>query len=481
MRFMYKRLFAAVIAAVLLCSLLGGCSGGGKPSPLDKDDPVTLHFAVPVGTSYSALRELAKEFSSGDGREKGIIIDIVDADGLEGAALAAERGAEIFVTDAQTAARHASNMDIAPVSEYISSSAVNGFEKSFTEEGRLFGGDVLIYPLMNDSDMTFVNHTDWLEFMKGINGKGYIYVIINNLDDWDGITRVCNTYYRWTDALTPDIPEDGKPFMGFTSAGETVTVLMKQRGYDMIIGEGEEARLNLSASDIKILWDYFYSNYIHGYFAVADDVNEAIKNGDILAYIGSSACAEDFPITSKGNSGEEHDIELFANQYPFYQTGYPYSMSATIGAAVNTKDEKALYAAGVYLEWLTAYGSAMRLAESTAMSPVKKSVVRSDSAEKRIMELAGSEDRQTANTGKILREETQQVIQYDLYSLPAYRGADELVDKFTALLIEECEARRAEAQSRIAAGEDALTVYDELESIDVFEQWYQNMRSEFED
>ena len=31
---------------------------------------------------------------------------------------------------------------------------------------------------------------------------------------WEGLARMAEGYYNWTDAMTPDVPFDGKPFIG---------------------------------------------------------------------------------------------------------------------------------------------------------------------------------------------------------------------------------------------------------------------------
>ena len=53
-----------------------------------------------------------------------------------------------------------------------------------------------------------LNTTDWESFAKAMK------VTTDDLKTTEGITKVAKKYYEWTDAKTPNTPNDGKAFYG---------------------------------------------------------------------------------------------------------------------------------------------------------------------------------------------------------------------------------------------------------------------------
>lgn len=72
-----------------------------------------------------------------------------------------------------------------------------------------------------------LNTTDWEPFAKAMK------VTTDDLKTTEGITKVAKKYYEWTDAKTPNTPNDGKAFYGRDSMSNYFVIGMKQMGQEL--------------------------------------------------------------------------------------------------------------------------------------------------------------------------------------------------------------------------------------------------------
>ena len=69
---------------------------------------------------------------------------------------------------------------------------------------------------------TMMNKTDWDKFAEETGAT------LDDLSTVEGIAKVAEQYYDWTDAQTPDVPDDGKAFYGRDSMSNYFLIGMKQ-------------------------------------------------------------------------------------------------------------------------------------------------------------------------------------------------------------------------------------------------------------
>lgn len=67
-----------------------------------------------------------------------------------------------------------------------------------------------------------MNKTDWDKFAEEPSAT------LDDLSTVEGIAKVAEQYYDWTDAQTPDVPDDGKAFYGRDSMSNYFLIGMKQ-------------------------------------------------------------------------------------------------------------------------------------------------------------------------------------------------------------------------------------------------------------
>ena len=72
---------------------------------------------------------------------------------------------------------------------------------SYIEEGKIgLNGELEIFPVAKSTEIMMMNKTVWDEFSAAAG------VSLEDLKTKEGVVRVAERYYNWTDGKTPDIP-----------------------------------------------------------------------------------------------------------------------------------------------------------------------------------------------------------------------------------------------------------------------------------
>ena len=210
---------AALLAALFLLSLLTGCSGSSATVRLDPKNPVSLEiWHYYNGPQKTAFDELVTEFNDTVGREQGIVVEAFSQGSISElieAVLAAanhEVGAgsipAIFAAYADTAYQVDQLGLVASLDAYLTPEELSAYIPGYIEEGRLDAeGHLKIFPTAKSTEILMLNKTDWEPFAQE---KGYT---LEDLSTVEGVVRVAEAYYQWTDDKT-EAPEDGKAFFG---------------------------------------------------------------------------------------------------------------------------------------------------------------------------------------------------------------------------------------------------------------------------
>ena len=74
----------------------------------------------------------------------------------------------------------------------------------------------------------------------------------------EGIVRVAERYYEWTDAQTPGVMGDGRPFFGRDAMANYLITGSKQLGHEIFEIENGVCALNFDRATMKTLWDNYY-------------------------------------------------------------------------------------------------------------------------------------------------------------------------------------------------------------------------------
>ena len=128
---------------------------------------------------------------------------------------------------------------------------------SYIEEGYLKNDKALyLFPVAKTTESLMINKTDWEPFAKQTGSS------LDELNTIEGVVKVAKRYYEWTDAKTPNKPNDGKAFYGRDSMANYFVIGMKQLGKDIFEVRDGNVKFNIDKKLIKRLWENYYVPYI---------------------------------------------------------------------------------------------------------------------------------------------------------------------------------------------------------------------------
>ena len=368
-----KIYLACLIAAIALA--LAGC---GSRSPLDPKNPVSLtvwHYYN--GSQQAAFDALVEEFNDTVGREKGIYVqgysqgsvpDLESAvrDAIDGK-VGAETMPDIFSSYADTAYEVEQAGALANLSDYLSQDELDQYVDSYIEEGRIAAdGSLRIFPTAKSTEIMMINRTDWEPFAAAAG------VSLEDLTTIEGVAAAAQAYYEWTDALTPDVPEDGKAFYGRDAVANYFIIGMQQLGVEIFQVHNGEVTLHTPKEELRRLWENYYVPMVKGYFgAYGAFRSDDVKTGDLLAYTGSTTSAMYFPDQVELDAGS-HAIDYIVMPAPVLAGGRNYAVQQGAGMVISKSDERHEYASVEFLKWFTLPENNLRFGCVSGYLPVLK-------------------------------------------------------------------------------------------------------------
>ena len=314
-----KRWSVAVLMITLSMPFFAGCgtsqNSGTAKVKLDPDNPVSLtvwHYYN--GAQQATFDTLVEEFNATVGKEKGIYVEeysqgsVYDLEQAVQSAIKGEVGADdlpdIFSSYADTAYYAQQEGKLVDLTQYFSEDELSSYVDSYIEEG-YFQDDGALYllPVAKSTEIMMINKTDWEPFAAETGSS------LDELKTIEGVVDVAEHYYEWTDAKTPDIPDDGKAFYGRDSMSNYFIIGMKQMGKEIF----------------------------------------EVKNGE-----------------------ESYPIDYIIQDAPIMQDGENYMVQQGAGMAVTKSDDAHEYASCVFLKWITEKEQNLRFGCDSAYLPVLK-------------------------------------------------------------------------------------------------------------
>ena len=377
-----KAWLCAALVCILTLFLMTGCSTRkeekGNAVRLDPNNPVSLtvwHYYN--GAQQAAFDQLVQEFNATAGREKGIYVEgysqgsVSDLEKAISASVAGKVGAQpmpdLFSTYADTAYAVQQPGKLADLKQYFTAEELAGYVDAYIQEG-YFQDDTKLYlfPVAKSTEVMLLNATDWRSFAEATGTSP------EELQTVEGIVRVAQRYYEWTDSLTPDVPDDGKAFYGRDSMSNYFIIGMKQMGVEIFDVNNGTVTLRPEKEQIRRLWENYYVPYVNGYFASLGKFrSDDVKTGDILAYTGSTSSAMYFPNEVVLDEGSK-PIEYMVLPAPIMEGGERYNVQQGAGMAVTKSDAMHEYAACEFMKWFTTKENNIRFVCESAYFPVRK-------------------------------------------------------------------------------------------------------------
>ncbi len=472
-----------ILTLIIFAAFLSGCSGFN-------DDNINLKIETYyTGDQKFKLDELIVKFNNTIGYDNKVVVSYssmgtvndlseklyTSAFGKEGV----KPLPDLFVTYPAVAMKLKGYVRLFDFRELYSDGELKDFEDKFLQFSTDKNESVLyMLPISKSTEVILI---DRLEFEKigkkvGVSGK--------DLSTFEGIAEVAEKFYKHTDALSPDVKNNGKAFFAIGSAANYFMNGLHQFGVVPIEKVEGNLRLNLPEDVMRVLWKNYYVPMVKGYYLrknkypsddlAGDVITGCLTNSTSVSYFSKSA---KFNQSDSGKVKGVNNIELRILEAPYFRDCKVKSVYLQGGGifALHTDDPKKKRAIKLFSSFLLNNINNAELNMSSLYMPVKKIVF----CEEFLNDYKRTHDFDN-NSLSVLSVSFKQIKDREVYSGEEQNQQEEL--RFIAenyFHTKSVEAA-AEFKKRIASGEDYETVLNSLTSEEVFQNWYKEFKKSCE-
>lgn len=471
-----KKIWIVPVLAAVSIFLFNGCEKK-NPYGLSEKDPVTItiwHYYNSV--QKEEFDSLVQLFNENEGREKGIIVkaynkgSIDELSSLVNDSIENKTGVEPLPDGFSAYADKAFEIDqlglAVDLSRYMTRDEIAEYVDAYMEEGD-FGsiGAIKLFPIAKSTEILTVNKTDWDKFAQATGAED------GALSTWEGIVRVAESYYNWTDSLT-EAPDDGKAFFGRDAFANYMIIGSLQLGHEIFKVEEGKTVLDFDRVVMRKLWDNYYVPYVNGYFGSygrfrSDDV----KTGQLAAFVGSTSGISYFPSSVTLEDGTNYPIESKLYPLPNFEGTVPCAVQQGAGMMVFKSEEKREYAAAVFLKWFTDIEHNMEFAIGSGYLPVKKAAGREEIL-KPYLEKNGEDSAESQNL--LIGLDTAD--KYRLYTLNSFKGGDRARSILNSAMSLKAKEDYGKAQALMAQGVTRERAVAGFLTEENFNSWYEDTK-----
>lgn len=372
------------------------------------------------GQMKETMDDMIEEFNGTVGEKEGVFINVTSISGttsLEEKLTMAANGdpgapalPDITTAYPRTALILAQKNLLVDLDDQFTKKELSAYIPRFIEEGRLTDNKLYVFPTAKSTEVLFVNSTIFNRFAADTGAS------LDDLKTFEGIFKTAKLYYDWTDAKTPDIPNDGKTFYVPDSVFNLAFIGCKQLGSDLI----KDNKIDFSNPNESLMWNSYMDAAVQGHLAVFDGyASDLAKTGDIVCSTGSTAGVLFFSPTVTYPDNTTEAAELTILPYPTFEGGQKIAIQRGAGMCVihSTKEKERL--AGIFLKWFTSPENNLRFVSSTGYLPVTQEAF----GDIMLKEIDTVSD---ANIKKLLQVSRQMQMEYDFCTAPLFDGVDTL-------------------------------------------------------
>ncbi len=476
---MKKKWILPILAAVFF-SLLTGCEEKG-PYGLSEKDPVTItiwHYYN--GVQKEEFDSLVQRFNESEGREKGIIVkafnkgSINDLSSLVNDCIQKKIGCEPLPDVFSAYVDKVYEIDqmglAADLSRYLTRDEISEYVAAYMEEGKFdSSGTIRVFPIAKSTEILAVNKTDWDKFVQAAGETEAA------LSTWEGITRVAESYYRWTDSLT-ETPDDGKAFFGRDAFANYMIIGSLQLGHEIFTVQDGKTVLDFDKGAMRKLWDNYYVPYVNGYFGSYGTFrSDDVKTGQLAAFVGATSGIAYFPTSVTLEDGTNYPIESKLYPLPNFEGTVPCAVQQGAGMMVFKSDDKREYAATVFLKWFTDIEQNMEFSIGSGYLPVKKAAGREEVL-KPFLQKAGENSAVSQN----LMIGLDTANKYRLYTSKPFKGGDLARNVLQSAMSLKAKEDYGKVQALMAQGYSRERAVAGFVTDENFNSWYEDTKKQLE-
>lgn len=440
----HNKFLPRVLAAAAAMMLLAGCGSKADPG-FSPSNPVNITiWTYYNGEQLEAFNALVDEFNSTVGKEQGITVEssshgsVTDLENNVLASAEGKVGAEampnIFSAYADTAYALDEMGQIADLSDYLSEEDRAAFIEDYLSEGATY----------------------------------------DDLATIEGLVSVAEHYYEWTDAQTPDIPNDGRAFFGRDAMANYMLIGAKQLGCTIFDAQDGSMTLNFDHDAVRTLWDNYYVPFIKGYFSASGRFrSDDVKTGNIIAYVGSSSSATFFPTQVIADDMDSHDITRKALESPKFANGEDYAVQQGAGMVVTKASDAEIQASLVFLKWFTSPEHNITFSVDSGYLPVTHEGNSIDTIRTSGLALSDEMD-------EVLSAAVDTVNENHLYTPRAFSGGTNARAILEYSMSDKASADRTAVKEAMAQGQSFEEASAQFLSDECFEAWYQDTLASLE-
>ena len=475
-----KKQLARICSGTLAMLMLAGCGASSQTdtkttAKLDPNNPTNItvwHYYN--GAQQAAFDQLVEEFNRTEGKEQGIYVEsnsqgtVDDTEKKVLASFNKEVGSDpipnIFASYADTAYAIEQMDMLVDLEQYMTPDELNEYVDSFVDEGRIGkNGELRIFPTAKSTEIFMMNATDWQTFADATGAS------LDDLATVEGITETAQKYYEWTDAKTPDVPNDGKAFYGRDAMANLFVIGSMQMGTELFKTDNGSVTIQADETVMHRIWDNYYVPYVKGYFSAKGKFrSDDVATGDILAYTGSTASANYFPSMVEDADGER-EIECTILPAPVFEDGEKYQVQQGAGMVVSKTDEQHEYASVQFLKWFTQEQNNLMFGSASGYIPVKKNALTQDMLDEVI------KDKNLEISDNMYRTLTtcfDTVKDSEMYTNKPFENGNSARSVINSNLSDKAEEDRAQVKQLLEQGQSLEQATASYVSEDAFQAWY---------
>jgi multiple sugar transport system substrate-binding protein len=404
------------------------------------------------------MDDLVSEFNRTVGEDEGIIVSVTAIAGSKELhdmlVTSAEKqpGAlalpDLTTAYPKTAVLLAQKDLLTDFSDYFTAKELDSYVTDFVAEGYLGDEGLFVFPIAKSTEVLFVNQTLFDRFASECD------FATEDLGTFEGIARASSAYYKWTDAMTPEIQGDGKAFFMADSLFNQALVGSRQLGTNFLTmgADGTSASLDMRSDSYAKIWDSYFETASGGGIAVFDGYSsDLFKTGDLVCAIGSTAGVLYYPTSVTYADNTQEPVEYTYLPYPVFEGGEKVALQRGGGMCITAQSDVNKLAASIFIKWFTAPEQNLRFTLSSGYLPVTKEAFNQlfEQDLSTIAEAPVSEQLQTI---------LQMYNDYQFFFAPYSENYDALQKDYESTLRKEVE----DARGLISSGADSDLLSEEV-------------------
>lgn len=470
---MRHRKLLVILAAGGISALLAGC---GQNLAKNQEPVIVTVWNYYNGAQKERFDGLVQQFNDTLGQEQNIIVEAVSKGAIEELIKNVTDSVEkkvgtdplpdICASYADTAFELNEMGLLADMKPYLSQSEIEEYVDGYMEEGRFEAEDTIkIFPTAKSTEILTLNMTAWEPFAEAKGAK------LEELSTWEGIARVAEQYYQWTDEQTEE-PHDGKAFFGRDAFANYLLIGSRQLGHEIYRIEDGKPVLDFDRDTMKKLWDNYYVPYVHGYYLEEGKFrSDDLKTGSLIAYVGSTSGAPYTPTAVTYEDGTSYDIQCMVLPLPNFEGTDPCAVQQGAGMVIFKSEEKVERAAITFLKWFTQKEENVYFSAGSGYLPVKKEANNREFLENAIQE-------KELEVSDILKETLfvgiKEAQEYDMYTTKPFENGNSARTILGTTMADLARRDRIEIEAMITDGADAEETIGQFASDTHFEEWYKD-------